>query len=317
MKERPVSTLNSQPDSCPNSQCCELARCFWELAQVRPVGSWVLTLLAALGVAVAAQQAPGAQQPEAPRTARAMAPVDLTGTWVPLITEDWRFRMVTPPRGDVASVPVNDAGRKAADAWDPARDAAAGEQCKAYGAAGLMRLPLRARISWQDDATLKLETDNGQQTRLFRFAPPESGGVPSDQSRGAAPAPPAAADWQGHSVARWETMPESRGVAPGGGGRGGAQAPPLSGGLTVVTTNMRPGYLRRNGVPYSARAVMTEHLDTFREPNGDTYLIISTTVEDPTYLNQPFITSTHFKKEADNSKWNPRPCEITQPVVGK
>jgi hypothetical protein len=216
---------------------------------------------------------------------------------VPLITEDWRFRMVTAPRGDVASVPVNDAGRKAAESWDPARDAAAGDQCRAYGAAGLMRLPLRVRISWQDDTTLKLETDNGQQTRLFRFGPST---------------PPPTPGWQGHSVARWETVPESQGVAPAA---PPAQGPPLSGGLRVVTTQLRPGYLRRNGVPYSAQTVMTENIDTFREPNGDTYLIISTTVEDPMYLNQPFITSTHFKKEADDSRWNPRPCEITQPVT--
>ena len=262
------------------------------------------TLMVAIVLAgasvLAAQQAPPAAQ--APRTPRMMAPADFTGVWVPLITEDWRFRMVTPPRGDVASVPVNDAGRKAAESWDPARDLAAGEQCRAYGAAGLMRLPLRVRISWQDDTTLKLETDNGQQTRLFRFGP----------------STPGAPDWQGHSVARWETMPESQGVAPGGGGggggRGAAQGPPLSGGLAVVTTNMRPGYLRRNGVPYSATARLTEHFDTFREPNGDTYMIVSTTVEDPTYLNQPFITSTHFRKEPDASKWNPRPCEVTPPV---
>jgi hypothetical protein len=240
-------------------------------------------------------QVPAAQ---APRTPRALAPADFTGVWVPLITEDWRFRMVTPPKGDVASVPVNDAGRKAAESWDPARDAASGEQCKAYGAAGLVRLPLRLRISWQDDTTLKMESDSGQQTRLFRFG--ES-------------TPPATPDWQGYSVARWETMPEGMGVAPAGPGRGG-EAPPLSGALKVVTTRMRPGYLRRNGVPYSAQAVMTEYIDTFREANGDTYLIISTTVEDPTYLAQPFITSTHFKKETDASKWNPRPCEITQPV---
>ena len=271
---------------------------------MRQVIAAVVASLSFAAAITAQQQAPAGQQAQAPRTPRAMAPVDLTGTWVPLITEDWRFRMVTPPKGDVASVPVNDAGRQAAEAWDPARDAAAGEQCKAYGAAGLMRLPLRARISWQDDNTLKLETDSGQQTRLFRFGDAK---------------PPAAADWQGHSVARWEAMNESQGIAAGGGGGGGRGGgpPPLSGGLSVVTTNMRPGYLRRNGVPYSAQAVMTEYIDTFREPNGDTYLIVSTTVEDPAYLNQPFITSTHFKKEPDNSKWNPRPCEITQPVVGK
>jgi hypothetical protein len=214
--------------------------------------------------------------------------------------------MVTPPRGDVASVPVNAEGRKVAESWDPAKDAAANEQCKAFGAAGLLRLPLRIQISWENDTTLKLVTDNGQQTRLFQFGPST---------------PPAGEPgWQGYSVATWETMAEGQGVAGGGGGggggggRGGGAGPPLSGGMKVVTTRMRPGYLRRNGVPYSAQTVMTEYFDAFRDPNGETYMIVSTTVEDPTYLAQPFITSTHFKKEPDNSKWAPRPCEITPPV---
>jgi hypothetical protein len=231
--------------------------------------------------------------------------MDFTGTWVPAITEDWRFRMVTPPIGDVASIPVNDAGRKAAESWDPAKDIAAGEQCKPYGAAGLMRMPTRVRVTWQDDNTLKMESDNGQQVRLFHF--------------GQVAAPTGEATWQGHSVARWETMPEGQGIAPnagGGGGRGGGP-PPLSGALKVTTTRMRPGYLRRNGVPYSGNAVMTEFFDSFREPNGDTWMILTAVIEDPTYLATPLMLSTHFKKEPDGSKWSPRPCEITLPVVGR
>src|SRR5262249_46270663 len=74
-----------------------------------------------------------------PPTPKAAAPVDLTGYWVSIVTEDWRWRMVTPPKGDYASVPLSAEGRKVADAWDPAKDE--GEQCKAYGAPGLMRLP--------------------------------------------------------------------------------------------------------------------------------------------------------------------------------
>ena len=75
----------------------------------------------------------------APLTPRANAPEDITGYWVSLVTEDWRFRMVTPAKGDYASVPINPAGRKIADAWDPAKDEAAGDQCKSYGAAAIMR----------------------------------------------------------------------------------------------------------------------------------------------------------------------------------
>ena len=98
---------------------------------------------------------------EPPPTPRAAAPIDLTGYWVSVITEDWRWRMVTPPKGDYASLPINAEAKKVADAWDAAKDVAAGDQCKAYGAPGLMRLPTRLRISWQDDTTLKVETDAG------------------------------------------------------------------------------------------------------------------------------------------------------------
>ena len=102
-------------------------------------------------------------------SARDSAPLDLTGQWVSLVTDDWRWRMVMPPKGDVLYLPVNDAGRRAAEQWDPAKDEAAGEACRAYGAGGIMHLPGRLRISWENENTLKVETDTGQQTRLFNF----------------------------------------------------------------------------------------------------------------------------------------------------
>jgi hypothetical protein len=268
------------------------------------VASIVLTSLAA---EVGAQQRGQGAAPQAPRTPRQAAPTDFTGNWVAVITEDWRFRMVTPPKGDFASIPLNDAGQKLANAWDPARDVAAGEQCRAYGAAGLMRMPIRLRVSWQDDTTLKFETDNGQQVRLFKFGNP--------------PAPATPPDWQGHSVAHWETFLEGQGQAAGGGGGGGrgggVGGPQLSGSMKVVTTRMRPGYLRRNGIPYSGQAVLTEYFDRTNESNGDSWLIVTSTVDDPANLAQPFMTSTHFKREPDGSKWAPRPCEVTPEVRGR
>jgi hypothetical protein len=225
-----------------------------------------------------------AQQPQAPPTARAQAPVDLTGYWVSIVTEDWRWRMVTPPKGDYASLPLTAAARKAADAWDPKRDAAAGESCRAYGAAAIMRVPGRIRITWENDTTLRVDTEAGTQTRLFRFA-------------GAAPA--AEPSWQGRSSAQWQIA----------GGRRGA--PPTGGSLRVVTTGLRPGYLRKNGVPYSANATVTEYYNRTNEPNGDTWLVVTTIVEDPVNLNGRFVTSSHFKKAADGSIWNPTPCEAS------
>src|SRR5262245_48903072 len=111
--------------------------------------------------------AQGRGQP--PASPRAAAPVDFTGYWVSVVTEDWRWRMVTSARGDFASIPVNPEGRRIGDAWDPAKDEGAGEQCKAYGAPAIMRRPGRLHITWQDDNTLRIETDEGTQTRLFHL----------------------------------------------------------------------------------------------------------------------------------------------------
>ena len=83
--------------------------------------------------------------------------------------------MITPPKGDIVSIPLTLQGQQTAEAWDPARDEAAGERCRAYGAPGLMRGPIRLRIAWQDDNTLKLETDYGIQTRLLHFATAAAG----------------------------------------------------------------------------------------------------------------------------------------------
>ena len=216
----------------------------------------------------------------APQTARSSAPIDLTGYWVAVVNEDWRYRMVTPPKGDYRGVPITKEALQIVNSWDPAADEAAGEQCKSYGAAAVMRLPARLHVTWQDDNTLRVDVDAGTQTRLFRFAP--------------ATAPAGKPSWQGDSTAQWER----------GGGRGG---PPVGGSLTVTTRNMRAGYLRKNGVPYSAEANLTEYFDASPSPGGQT-LVVTTVVDDPRYLLQPFIVSSHFKKEADGSKWDPTPC---------
>jgi hypothetical protein len=236
-----------------------------------------------------------------PPAGRAGTPagVDLTGMWVSVVSEDWRWRMVTPARGDYANIPLNEAGRKVADTWDPARDEKAGEQCRAYAAPAIMREPGRVRISWQDDLTLKLETDAGQQTRLFRFNAP---GAVSPAS--AVPAPQRS--WQGVSVARWEPPPSSsagRGIPLGLAPRVGAGRS-----LEVLTSQIRPGYLRKNGVPFSENATVTEYFDVFGEPGGGDWFVVTTIVRDSQYLGEPWITTSHFKKEPDASKWAPAAC---------
>jgi hypothetical protein len=267
---------------------------------------WIAVIVLAL-TASAAIDAQGGRG-DSPSTPKAAAPIDLTGYWVSVVTEDWRYRMVTPPKGDFASVPLNDEGRKVVEAWDPAKDAASGNECKAYGAANIMRVPGRVHVTWQDDNTLKIDTDAGQQTRLLRF--------------GASRPPAGKAGWQGHSAATWEVaggpprgggggrgVITTRGVVQAGeeAGRGGPPAP-RGGSLKVVTTHLKAGYLRKNGVPYSEGATLTEYFDRHSEPNGTQWFTVTTIVDDPKYLQQPFITSTHFKKEPDGAKWRPTPC---------
>ena len=241
----------------------------------------------------------GNQPPPPPP--RAGAPIDLTGYWVSIVTADWRWRMVTPAKGDYQGVQLNAEGRKVADTWDPAKDEAAGEQCRSYGAPALMMVPGRIHITWQDDTTLKVDTDAGTQTRLLRFSPSGSG-------QAATPNEPRT--WQGVSQARWlsprpdvplQLRPADR----------TADAPPIrptGGSLQVVTKNLRAGYLRKNGVPYSENAVLTEHWDLYKRPNGEQWLTITTQIEDPQYLSNVRLVAPVFKKEANGSKWDPTPC---------
>ena len=225
-----------------------------------------LIVLSSIGLLPRANgQAPAA-------TAKASAPMDLTGYWVAYVTEDWRFRMITPPKGDFQTVPMTEQARKLANTWDPAADEAAGNQCKAYGAAAIMRLAARFHITWQDENTLKIESDAGMQTRLLHFSAPPS--APGERS------------WQGYSSAQWQ-RPDA---------------------LRVATTNLRAGYLRKNGVPYSENAAVTEYFAAAPIPNGGRLLLVTTIVDDPQNLQQPFIISSQFKKETDGSKWDPTPC---------
>ena len=251
-----------------------------------------LTLVVVSAAILSAQQR-GAP-PGPPPTARAAAPIDLTGYWVSVISEDWRWRMVTPAKGDFASVPLNAEGRKVAGQWDPVAERSVAAECRAFGAAALLRLPTRLHITWLDDTTLKLETDAGTQTRLVHFA--------------AAPAAKGERSRQGYSSAEWFKQPQSAGL--GFGGRGGGFT---GGNLKVVTSNMTGGYLRKNGVPYSDDTVLTEYFNRHDEPNGDQWITTTRVVEDAKYLQVPFITSESFKKEPDGSRWHPTGCEVDPP----
>ena len=164
------------------------------------------------------------------KTPKESAPIDLTGYWVSIVSEDWRFRMLTPPKGDHPDFLLTPAGTKLADSWDAAKDEAEKDHCKAYGAPNIMRVPGRFHITWADDRTLKIETDAGQQTRLLRFA--AAPGAPVATATGTAAGP----SRQGASTAQWERKS-----------------------LRVDTSNLLPGYLQYNGVPFSSGLKMVEY----------------------------------------------------------
>lgn len=267
-------------------------RTAFQITQAAAIIAW-----AALPVCLLAQQAAPPAQPQ--RTAKTVAPIDVTGYWESMIVDEWRFR-VTPQKGDIAYLPLNPEARKVALAWDPGKDEADGNACRAYGAVGITQRPGRMHIAWVDENTLKLDFDTGTQTRLLHFSKaPESKG---------------AASWQGYSAAEW--------VAPGnvllftgdrfvpalGNAGRTAAAPPKTGTLRVTTTNMLPGYIRKNGVPYSDKAVLTEHFNRLAGGQGEPYLVITQFVDDPVYLNQPFIRTYSWKQVPDARGWDPTPC---------
>jgi hypothetical protein len=256
----------------------------------------VLAGLGVCGSAYAQGRGGGGQAPAGPPpAARVVAPKDLTGYWVSVVAEHWHLRLMVPPKGDMSMLPVNAEARRIAGNWDPAKEPAGDEQCKSYGAPTIMRVPGRLHIDWADDNTLKIDIDSGTQTRLLHFGP---------AAAGASQAP----SWQGYSAAEWEGIPaaELRERKAGAG-------EDLRGGLKVMTSRLKPGYLRKNGVPYSEAATVEEHFDRFREPNGDDWIVIDTIVRDPRYLTQPYVNSVAFKKLPNASGWDPTPCRADQP----
>ena len=206
------------------------------------------------------------------RPAREAAPVDLTGYWTSYITEDYRYRMFTPPRGDYASVVLTAQGRAHADTWDPERDVAEGRTCLAYGVGNIMRMPVRLHIEWADDNTLIIETDHGQQRRELKFGRPERQGTGERTL-------------QGESLAKWQRRS-----------------------LAVETRNMRASYIRRNGVPLSENAVVTEYFDLRTHPDGEAWFTVTTVVDDPENLYRPYFTTSDFRRLENGDDWNPSPC---------
>jgi hypothetical protein len=287
---------------------------------LRPIACSALVAAALLLSQAGLAGAPPAPPPEAQKAAL----IDLTGNWVSVTGQDWRYRMITPAKGDYRGVPLNPAGRKIADEFDPAKyggdkyQTSAIIDCRAYGGASLLRMPTRLRIGWADANTLKIESDWGEQTRLLNFIPnrPFADGYQPLAMQAQAAASGKVPSLQGYSVAFWEQPYRYTASAfdrgpRGGGGLGAltAAAQQPGGNLAVVTTALSPGWLRRNGVPYSEKTTVTERFQTFTDPTGAQWFNVTIEVYDPEFLTTPFITTGDFMKEPDGAKWAPHSCK--------
>ena len=187
--------------------------------------------------------------------------------------------------------PFNAEGRRVGNLWDPAKDRAAGDQCK--------RMAQPPSCAFRDGFTspgrMKIHCAliRTRATRLvcFTSTAPPAGGAPTRQ---------------GYTVASWEGAVRGYGLPRQGLGATREGSAPRA--LEAVTTRLLPGYLRKNGPPVSGSAVVREFFDVYPERSGQLWFTVTTIVEDSTYLQEPFVTSTNFKKQTDASGWNVQPC---------
>ena len=231
--------------------------------------------------------------------ARAAAPFDITGYWVSLVTDDWRYRMLTPPKGNVDYLPVTAEARRVADTWDPAKDVAAGEQCKAYGAGGIMRLPARLHVTWDDDNTLKMDIDAGTQTRRFFFESTPQLATAASAGRRADVAG-LFARALGVSQAPGEARPAPAAAAP-------ARRPAEGRDQRTCVPDTFAGTACRT----APNTTLTEYFVRLVDSGGQEYLVVTTMVDDPTYFQPAYIKTYEFKKQRDATGWNPQPCGAT------
>src|SRR2546427_13211627 len=131
----------------------------------------------------------------------------------------------------------------------------------------------RLHITWDGENALKIETHAGTQTRALRF--PSAGSGPAVVA-----APAGEPSWQGSSQAVWQVNGRPL-IDTGGTGFvpiNRVQGATRGGQLRVTTTNMKPGYIRKNGVPYSDKAVLTEYFTLVTGQANDSYIALTAMV---------------------------------------
>ena len=202
------------------------------------------------------------------------AEADLSGFWGPRVHEDHKYRWEGPEHGEYDGLPLTAEAYAIADAWDPMEYYRPENQCSPMGITMILRIPGNVHISYEDENTLRIDSEIfGMTRRVYLDARPREDGPLT---------------WGGHSLGEWEADT-----------------------LKVVTTHMLPGTghggLRRNGVPTSADMVMTEYF-----LRHDDYLSTIQIVDDPQYLLEPLIRSVTFRQLPDVAELGPWDCEVIE-----
>ena len=213
--------------------------------------------------------------------APASAQVDFSGEWAPRLWEDQPERVPGPELGDYLGIPINEAARLRAESWDASIQTLPEWQCRPHSADYIWRGPSNLRISKEVDPI-------SRETTAFHAEWLRS--VDRAIYLDGRPHPPADAlhTWAGFSTAKWNGDV-----------------------LTVTVTHLKEGYLRRNGLPRSDKATLTEHWIR----NGD-LLTVMTIINDPVYLTEPFVRTTDYELDL-RQQVPPYPCGVVQEVDRK
>jgi hypothetical protein len=209
----------------------------------------------------------------------AFAQVDFSGEWAPRFYEDQPERVPGPELGDYLGIPINEAGRMRGDTWDASVQTLPEWQCRPHSADYIWRGPSNLRI-WKEVDPLSREITAFHAEWLRSIDRPiylDGREHPPDY---------AAHTWAGFSTAKWDGDI-----------------------LTVKVTHLKEGYVRRNGLPRSDTATLTEHWIR----HGD-WLTVLEIVNDPVYLSEPFVRSTDYELDL-HQQIPPYPCEVVREVV--
>jgi|SRR5688572_15435601 len=192
----------------------------------------------------------------------AYAQADISGVWQPRYHEDQPERIPGPELRDYLGLPINDAARQYADSWDPSRITLPEEQCRVHVSPYILRGPLNLRI-WeekhpktQDLQAIKMYSSTYEQTRTIWMDGRKH------------PGPNAAHTWMGFSTGRYDGDM-----------------------LVVETTHLKKGWVRRNGLPMSDQAKMTEYIVVNDGVMSHIFVLV-----DPIYLSEPLVKSEEFAR---------------------